>query len=149
MNQTENANTPNTPAHLWVIGVLSLFWNGFGSFNYMMTHLRNEAYLEGIPQEQLDFVWNSPAWVTAGWAMAVWSGLFASILLLLRKGFATQVSLVSLVCAVVINVYNYAFGGALDVMGGPSELGISVMIIVFAILLWMYSRAMGRCNVLR
>ncbi|MDP7062184.1 MAG: hypothetical protein QF489_04520 [Planctomycetota bacterium] len=149
MTQANHTEYSPTPLHLWIIGVLSLLWNSFGSLNYSMTHLRNEAYLEGIPQEALDFVWNSPAWVTAGWAMAVWCGLFASILLLLRKGFATPVFLLSLICAVAINVYNYGFGGAMEVMGSAKDIGISVIIIVLAILQWMYARAMVRCGVLR
>ena len=148
MKHSDTTNTLQTPIHLWIIGVISLLWNGFGCFNYYMTQSRNEGYLKDFPQEQLDFVWNSPAWVTGGWALAVWSGLLGSILLLLRKRISTPTFAISLICAVIINVYNYGFGGAMDVMGSGASLAMTGVIIIVAILLWMYSRAMARCSVL-
>jgi FtsH-binding integral membrane protein len=149
MNDSENTDSPQTPVHLWIIGALALFWNGFGCFNYFMTQSRNEGYLKDFPQEQLEFVWNSPTWVTGGWALAVWSGLLGSIFLLLRKRVSAPTFAISLICAVIINAYNYGLGGAMDVMGSAVSLAMTGVIIVFAILLWMYARAMSNCGVLR
>ena len=34
-----------TPAHLWVVGVLALLWNLFGAYDYVMSRLRDAAYV--------------------------------------------------------------------------------------------------------
>ena len=28
-----------TPKHLWIAGILSLLWNGYGAYDYLMTEL--------------------------------------------------------------------------------------------------------------
>ena len=33
------------PRSFWVVAVLSLLWNAFGVFDYLMTQLGDEAYL--------------------------------------------------------------------------------------------------------
>jgi len=47
--------SPKTPWHLWVIGVISLLWNSTGAMDFTMTQARNAAYLKGLTQAQLDF----------------------------------------------------------------------------------------------
>ena len=37
--------TVKTPWHLWLVGVLSLLWNGFGAFDFIQTTTRGEAYM--------------------------------------------------------------------------------------------------------
>src|SRR5690606_28460329 len=44
-----------TPTHLWVVGILSLLWNGFGAYDYTMSHVGGLAYFEtmGLDAEAL------------------------------------------------------------------------------------------------
>ena len=37
--------TVKTPWHLWLVGVLSLLWNGVGAFVFVQTTTRGEAYM--------------------------------------------------------------------------------------------------------
>ena len=32
------AHSGPTPKHLWVVGILSLLWNGYGAYDYTMSH---------------------------------------------------------------------------------------------------------------
>ena len=36
------------PAHLWIVGILALLWNGFGAYDYFMTRTRGAAYIESM-----------------------------------------------------------------------------------------------------
>ena len=146
----EQATTPSaTPWHLWVIGVLALLWNAMGAFDYLMTETHNEGYMSRFTPEQLDFFYGFPAWLVALWAIAVWGSLLASVLLLLRNRFAVPLFLVSLICMVITAIRNYVFAGGMAVMGGVGSLLFTIVIFVFAVLLYVYARAMKERGVLR
>ena len=65
-------NANKAPLHLWVVGALSLAWNAFGAYDYVMTESRNEAYLAMFTPELRAFFDSFPAWAVAAWAIAVW-----------------------------------------------------------------------------
>lgn len=90
-----------TPMHLWVVGALSLLWNAFGCYDYLMTNLKNQAYLSKFTADQLAFFDSLPGWLTAFWAIGVWGGLAGAILLLMRSRHAVLVFGLSLVGAIV------------------------------------------------
>ena len=90
-----------TPAHLWIVGILSLLWNAFGCFDYWMTETGNAAYLSQFPADMLAYIDSLPAWTTAFWALGVWGGLIGAILLLMRNRYAVWAYAASLVGAVV------------------------------------------------
>lgn len=143
----ESAATRSTPWHLWVIGVLALLWNGMGAFDYVMTETQNEGYMSRFPPEQLDFFYGFPAWLVALWAIAVWGGVVAALLLLLRKRFAVEAFLVALVAMVITTIRNYVFADGFAVTGGFA-LVFSIIIFVFSLLLYLYARAMRKKGVL-
>jgi len=140
--------TSSTPKHLWIVGVLSLLWNGFGAMDYVMTQTRNEGYMASFTPEQLEFFYGIPAWAVALWALAVWGGVAGSILLLLRRAVAAPVFLVSFVCAVLVAVQNYLLSNGLEAMGGGFPLVFSGVILVVAFLLYRYANKMRRQGVL-
>lgn len=147
--------TQKTPWHLWAIGVVSLLWHAGGAYDYTMTNMRNEAYLDmaaqgsGVPvQVIVDYFTSFPIWAHAAWAFGVWGALVGSILLLLRSRYAVVAFVVSLIGLAVTSIYT--FGGNL-----PPELAsaqntiftIAVMLVLLGLML--YSRAMVRRGVLR
>ena len=44
----QQAVAARTPAHLWIVGILSLLWNCFGAYDYLMTRMRNMDYLASM-----------------------------------------------------------------------------------------------------
>jgi len=141
--------SPKTPWHLWVIGVISLLWNSTGAMDFTMTQARNAAYLKGLTQAQLDFFYGFPLWVVAAWGIATWGGVAGSLLLLLRRKLAKPVFLASFIGMVLTTIHNFGLSNAWQVMGGAGPLIFSVLIFVIGLLLWLYARAMGRRGVLR
>ena len=74
------------PSNLfWVISSIALVWNLMGVFNYLDQAFMTDKVLETLPKEQQILYQDVPAWVTAAFAIAVFSGTLGSLLLLLKK----------------------------------------------------------------
>jgi hypothetical protein len=88
------------PAHLWIVGILSLLWNCFGAYDYLMTRLHNMQYLAsmgGDPQRTLAYVESLPLYGQIGWGLGVWAALLGSVLLLIRSRYAVHAFVASLI----------------------------------------------------
>jgi hypothetical protein len=137
------------PAHLWIVGVLALLWNGFGCFDYLMTNLKNKTYLSQLTADQLAYMNSLPAWLTGVWAVGVWGGLAGSILLLMRSRHASWVFGLSWIGAIVGMGYQM-FMTSMPASMKEGAMGIMpwVIIAVAAFLLW-YSWNAEKKGVLR
>jgi len=136
-----------TPLHLWVVGALSLLWNAFGAFDYLATHLRLEFYMSNFSQQQLDYFYSFPAWMSVFWALGVWGAVFGSIALLARSRWAVGLFAVSLLGMVVSTVYSLFLSDGLEVMGQEAAI-FSAVIFIVAVLLLVYARRMRARGVL-
>ena len=96
-----------TPWHLWLVGLLTLVWNGFGANDYTQSQLRNMDYLGsmGYPPEGIAYLEQFPAWAEAGWALGVWGALLGSVLLLFRSRFAIWAYVVSIIGIALTTIY--------------------------------------------
>lgn len=149
MSMSEATTPQRAPVHLWIVGIVSVLWGGMGAVDYVMTQLHNEAYMSQFTPVQLEFYYGFPAWLVAAWAIAVWGGVLGAVLLLLRRGLAAPVFLVSLVMMVVTTIRNYGFANGLEIMGGGFSLVFTGVIFVVSVAQWMYARAMRQRGVLR
>src|ERR1043165_2158445 len=95
-----------TPVHVWIVGLLSLLWNCFGCYDYLMTRMRNADYIASAmpgvdPATVFAWIDGFPLYAQIGWGLGVWMGLLGSILLLLRSRWAVWAYGLSLVGAVL------------------------------------------------
>jgi hypothetical protein len=142
------------PAHLWIVGILSLLWNGFGAFDYTMTRMRNTDYLASAmpgvdPNATLAWIDAFPIYAQIGWALGVWLGLLGSVLLLLRSRWAVWSYGLSLVGAVLGLGYQVALAPPLAGAEGAMFTLMPYVIILVALGLFLYARAMERKGLLR
>jgi hypothetical protein len=137
------------PWHLWLIGVLSLAWNGIGAFDYVMTQTRNASYMSTFTPEQLAYFYSFPMWAVAAWALSVWCGVLGSVLLLLRTRWAVAAFAVSLATMLVAFFHNYVLTSGFAIMGGLGALAFSGTIMLVGVALLVYARRLGRGGVLR
>ena len=147
MNATVNAR-PQAPWHLWAVGIVSLCWNGFGAYDYLMTVTHDANWLANIPPSAMAIVDSFPAWAVAAWAIGVWVSVFGAILLLIRSRHAATAFLVSLLGAVVSYAYQ-ATTGLPAVMGGAMYWVMPAVIVLAIVLQWLYARRMTEAGVLR
>jgi hypothetical protein len=145
----QQAVSARTPAHLWIVGILSLLWNGFGCVDYTMTNLKNPAWLAKMSADQLAYMDSLPTWLTGAWALGVWGGLVGSILLLMRSRYSVWAYAVSAVGAVA------GLGYQLFMVERPASMTEGAMamipwvIIIFALFLLWYSWNAKEKGVLR
>jgi len=138
----------SAPWHLWVVGLVSLLWNAFGGFDYIMTNIRNSDYLAQFPAEVIQMIDEFPVWVMAAWAIGVWCAVAGSLLLLLRSRFAVHAFALSLAGLAASTAYQ----ATLDMPDAFRTTGMMVMNLVIwiaAIAFLIYAIRMRRSGVLR
>jgi hypothetical protein len=143
-----------TPAHLWIVGILSLLWNCVGCYDYLMTRMRNTDYLAKMmpkvdPNAMLAWVDGFPIYAQIGWALGVWMGLLGSVLLLLRSRWAVWAFALSLIGAILGLGYQIILAPPLAGAEGFMFTGMPYVIIAIALALFLYARAQAAKGVLR
>jgi hypothetical protein len=105
-----------------------------------------DFYMSQFTQEQLDYFYGAPAWLTAVWAIAVWGGLAAALGLLLRRRWAVWLFAASLLALAISTAYNAASGGF--AIMGPEAVYFTIVIWVLAIFFVWYAHRMSKAGVL-
>ncbi len=139
-----NSNKPN--AVFWVIGIIALLWNIIGVVMYLGQAYMNDEALALLPQAEQDFYNNMPAWVTAAFAIAVFTGLFGCIALLLRKKIAVLLFTLSIIAVLTQQIYNFFIQDFVE-LGGLRMIG-PLLIVVISFFLMFYSKAQKAKGVL-
>ncbi|WP_242078473.1 hypothetical protein [Brevundimonas diminuta] len=144
--------TVKTPWHLWLVGVLSLLWNGFGAFDFIQTTTRGEAYMRaaGFDDAMVAYYEAMPGWMYLPWTLGVWGAVIGSVMLLLRRRWAVPAFGLSLVGALISLIY----GKLIDPPppASPELAAMSwmpIVILLIAILLFGYAFNMRKRGVLR
>lgn len=144
--------TVKTPWHLWLVGVLSLLWNGFGAFDFIQTTTRGEAYMRaaGFDDAMVAYYEAMPGWMYVPWTLGVWGAVIGSVMLLLRRRWAVPAFGLSLLGALISLIY----GKLIDPPPpAPPELAamswMPIVILLIAVLLFGYAFNMRQRGVLR
>ncbi|MDI1326470.1 MAG: hypothetical protein PSV23_06690 [Brevundimonas sp.] len=139
------------PWHLWAVGVISLLWNGFGAYDFVMSITQGEAYwrASGMTDAMIAYYNAMPAWMYGPWVVGVWGAVAGSILLLLRNRYAVHLFALSLLGALISLLY----GAVIDkAPPPPAEMAIMawmpyVIALIAAFLAW-YAWTMQKKGVL-
>jgi hypothetical protein len=144
------AYSGSTPKHLWIVAVLSLLWNGFGAYDYTMSHMGGLAYFEQMGLDAEAYAWFQalPAWSVAAWAVGVWGSVAGAILLLLRSRHAATAFLISFIGAAISFAYQFTSERPPSLEGGTATL-MPVVILVAIVAQWLYARRQAATGVLR
>lgn len=139
-----------TPWHLWAVGVISLLWNGYGGYDFVMSVTQGETYwrASGMTQPMIDYFNAMPTWMYVPWVAGVWGAVAGSVLLLLRNKLAFPAFVLSLLGA----LGNLAYGFANPMPALPEAMAMMsympwVIIGIAALLAW-YASMMSRKGVL-
>jgi glucose dehydrogenase len=98
--------------------------------------------LDAYRESERSIIEGRPAWATAGFAIAVFSGALGCLLLLLRKSAAFYLFVASLLGVIVTMIHTLGVG--ID-FGVGETLGIILMpMIVAAFLIWYTKLAEGK-----
>jgi hypothetical protein len=121
------------PVHLWIVTGLAVIWYGMATASYVARHTGGDI-APGHPAAP-----PYPAWVDVAWALGVWGGLIASLLLPVRARYAVAGFAVSVAGLLVEAVHARPFWLS---TGAPGFLVFQGVIV--ALLLLFYAWRMQR-----
>jgi hypothetical protein len=127
----------------WLIAILILFWNAMGIVNYFMQ--MSPEGLQSFSENHRAAIAGRPVWATTGFAIAVFGGTLASILLLLRKPIALAAFAISLLGTIVMMTHIFPVLLSLDTAGIAETLMTTLMpIVVAGLFVWYVRWAIGK-----
>ena len=150
----QQAVSARTPAHLWIVGILSLLWNCFGAYDYTMTRTRGAEYIAttmpGVDANAaLAWINSMPPYAQIGWGLGVWLGLVGALLLLMRSRWAVWSFGISLLGAILSLGYQLLLAKPLPGMEGPMSKVMPIVIIALAVFQLWYAQREAKAGVLR
>lgn len=123
----------------WIVGIIALLWNLMGINQYIQQAYMTNSFKAMFTEEQLELIKNAPAWSTAAFALAVFGGFIASILLLLRKKSAKTVFIISLIAVLVQMYYNFFVIDSIAIYG-PGATAMPILIVTFGLFFIWFSK---------
>ena len=126
----------------WLIGVLTLLWNGATAANFFMQ--MNPEVLATYPKAEQAIVNGRPLWATVAFAIGALGGVLGSLHLLLRKKIAYYFFLAALAGVLVTIVHNVNVARSGVEFGPPMIAGTVVMPILLAAFLVWYAQSTRR-----
>lgn len=136
-----DASSSKAPMSFWVVASLLLLWNLIGMmFYYMQVTMPPETIAANFNEAQRAFLSDTPRWATSAYAIAVTAGVLASALLLLRKGVAASLFVVSLAGVLVQDFEAFVLSDGLSVWGS-SALYLPSLVLIIGIFAIGYSFA--------
>jgi hypothetical protein len=118
----------------WLIGVIALIWHVLGSANYLLQ--TSTEIVASLPETHQAIISTRPAWATGGFAVVVFGGAIASLLLLLRKTVAIYVFEAAVVGAVIASIHTARVANSYGFNGGEILVMIVSPVVVGALLVW-------------
>lgn len=129
--------------HYYPVTVFAILWHAVLVLDYLALRLELAFYTSSFTPDQLAWFQSMPLWMALAWAVAVWSGVLATLLLLVRSGATGSVFALSVLGWIVAGLGLVVLRDppALAVTGwlGLSMLALSVVV---ALALFLYARAM-------
>ena len=147
MTEAIDAGRPAAPWHFWLVTLVALLWNGFGGYDYTMSHLQGETYYRamGMTDAQIAYMATYPVWMHAVWATGVWGSVLGSILFVARSRWAFHAFALSTLGAAGALAYNLLAPGAAAIMSPAMPCVIVAICIFFTWYAWtMTKRGMLR-----
>ncbi len=124
------------PVWFWIVAVVGLIWNAMGVMQYLAQAYSTESFKSQYTAEQLEIISNTPAWATAAFAIAVFTGFLGCVFLLLKKRIAYSLFLISLIGIIVQMYHNLFVVNSVDIFGTIAAIMAGVILVFGLILLW-------------
>ncbi len=128
----------------WIISVLALLWNLMGVANYLgSTMIEPATFLETQGQAFVDLLSSKPAWATAAFAIAVFSGVLGCLGLLLRKSWSRILFIISLLGVIVHTAWGF-MSGLFKIVGTFDQVLAGIIFLAAIFLIWFSSRMISQ-----
>jgi hypothetical protein len=111
------------PVWFWIVGAVLLLWGAMGihAFYSQLTTPYDEMVAE-MGKAAADCIKGMPGWLWWVFGIAVWSGLFGTIALLLRRNWARPLYLISVIAVVIQFGHSFLIAQVQDIMGWSAAI---------------------------
>ncbi len=123
----------------WIIATVILLWNLVGDAAYLMQASADLDELAKSDPVSAHAFMQMPGWAWGAYAVAVCSGTFGAVLLLLRRGWAWAFFALSLTAVIVQFGWTFLDFGLLG-LKGPTSAIFPLVIVAIAIASLAYAR---------
>ena len=127
------------PTWFWVVSGLALLWNLMGIMAYISQVTISPETLQALPEQERAILEATPAWATGAFAVAVWGSTFACFMLLARKKIAKMLFMIAYAGILVQMFHAFFMANSIEVYG-PGGMVMPTMVLVFGLLLILFSR---------
>ena len=100
--------------------------------------------IESMTPDQQVWARSFPGWIHFLNGLAVFTGAWRSVGLVMRKGWAVLLLVISLVAVIVHMSYTMIIAGGLEVMGPSGAIMSAVVIVIAGFLAWFSHWAKGK-----
>ncbi len=130
------------PVAIWVIALVGVIWNVVGLVMLVMqtnqTPEQLAAPFGGTP-EAIALFESAPGWTEMAWALAVISGIFGGITLLMRRRAATIFFAISAVAVILQFGHSFLVANTIGVLGlGAAALPVLIVLIAVGLLVYTF-----------
>ena len=133
----------------WVLAVLFVLWGIFGCvINLVEFTMSDAAYEEAWGPDVAAVRDQFPIWGLAAYTIAVWSGLLAAILFILRKRVSVSIFILSLFAAIIGFIPSFTSSTLKDAYG-PTFWVMPLIVVTIGIFEIFYSRKQAAKGILR
>jgi hypothetical protein len=133
------------PWHLWVVVVLTLFWNGSGALTIAMAQMG--LPLDMAPNEVAYYA-SQPLWFVLATDLAILLPIAAAVALLMRSRSAVWLFALALVTIAVNDAYELAAGTSLA-LADSGWRSVMIVVMTITVLQCAYAWAMTKRGVLQ
>jgi hypothetical protein len=125
------------PKYFYLFAVLALLWNLMGVAAFVMQILMTAENIAALKPAEQALYNNTPIWATIAFAVAVIGGSFGCLLLLMKKALAQAVLMLSLFGILVQMFHSFFISNSFEVFGpGGTIMPIMVLVIAIALIRW-------------
>jgi hypothetical protein len=140
-----NTTARSMPWHLWVVGILTLVWNGAGAATIVMAQAGGRLDMD--PHE-IAYYANQPLWFVVTTDVATFAPIAGAVALLMRHRSAVWLFATSLAAVVFNNAYDVAAGTSLA-LADSGWRGVTIAVVVIALLQFAYAWRLRTRGILR
>lgn len=131
-----------------VIGTILLIWNLMGVAAFVMQYGADPSQLAKTDPDAARAFAAMPKWAWAAYAIAVSAGTLGAVALLMRKAVAASLFLLSVIAVLVQFGYTFLGTDLLAAKGWTVAI-FPAIIVLIAVVQWLYARSMVIRRVLR
>ncbi|WP_448566646.1 hypothetical protein [Thalassotalea ganghwensis] len=137
-------NKTNVPFWFTLAAIIAILWNLIGAFAFISQVNLAPEQLATMPVEHQEYYNTMPLWATMAFAIAVGSGVLASIVLLMKKQWALHLYGLSIVGIVIQNVHAFLIADAYQILGQESLILPSIVFTIAILLFWLAFHAKNK-----